>query len=1384
MGTSDARADDNPLLPSFPLMDEIQPQRGEDDESMLSWARSLSPRMLPTTYGNESVPIVSSIGIGQQSLLDGTGFSSSTYRGLTGDSPTLGPIRRNQLTIGTGLSPELVPTRMGSSNDTARSGSSMMASGQAYDFPSFSSAFHAMPPSDTLFNHHHSPHDTTAQSQQQSAALTSASPIQRHKSSPLNPFAGSLPPLPPASAAVASTSTTPIASTSTATLPLEVTQYPVDGQDRPTEDDPRIQAYAKLEFPSFDIFIQKLSVIIGRRPAAAALSAAASMVAAQSAANMAGQRSTASAITADNQVSPSDQNQQQPATDASADPVVKFEDFVQAERAPSKEPEADKVKQEDDATPRSSDKAENLLDRPVPQLSVTPSSPRPPPAVDEDAKAVDSFAEFLKSSPVTGPTTANTSTVPALALDGKPMSTENDEDGPEPVQSPSVELRKPASSPSPAVTSQPPPQRPSTVTAMDDPSSLVPAGFLTDIDLGPIRAVSRQHARLFYDYDTGGWAIEVLGRNGLVVDGKWKAKGEKEPLGTRSKIQIAERIFHFVLPTSDQPSTAQQAGLEDVAEESPISELSSDSGDESSSLSELSDSDVELSPVQGAVEDEHLARVPSMPNRRPGLGKGKGKGKMYLPPRRRRRSSVSEHAEHWQDAEEEDFLRGVAEEDDEDDSYTASPPKRGHELGRLPELRRSTGGSSAINVGKKSIPSKSVPAPAPAANTRLRRRSDAQADARQVAQKNLASYKMPAKQPRKTPRRSPSEELGAQFDLTNLPPLPDLSNLPPLPAIPSRSPSATQSPAQPLSVDMVLPDLPPVPSPAATLPPPPQATMQATTISPAALKAPVAVKMEPMQQELAPASFVQGSTTPEPLAAVPSPSPLSQAAPAPPSAGPAASSAKPTPSAVANSSAAGTAPARPSPYAPAPHPPGAPYPDRAPDHDRQMKPPYTYASLVAQAIMDSPAKRLTLTAICDWVGERWPYFFGNQPGWQNSIRHNLSLARGFIKLARKPDEPGKGSFWALDPASMDAFDGHNYRKKIVKAAPAQTSASAAAATATPPSASSAPSAAAPPPPPPNLNQAAGPPTRGPTVPPVAPSAASAQTTRQLRPPQKVLPPRRAPVPINRPPAGKSVGAGSSAASSSLSQPMPIVVSPLPDSYVRPPLPPTNGNNPPDELTIALLKDPPIILHEGKLILNPGIFAHLTREQINNLQTLPASNALQILQTYVVQHFKDKMKKSAQEKAAARSQQQQQSHQHQQHVNGKAVPPQPRVAPSVANGVKPVTTPAVTTASVQPSPTLGGKQLPTLPMGGSGSTGGKTVSTQPHHALAVPRREPTTQAIAPPPSTATPLPTDATNSAQVGLGHKRRLSLTAEHGPQKVAKASPPGSVALQQQQQT
>ncbi|KAJ1907378.1 hypothetical protein LPJ81_000790 [Coemansia sp. IMI 209127] len=84
------------------------------------------------------------------------------------------------------------------------------------------------------------------------------------------------------------------------------------------------------------------------------------------------------------------------------------------------------------------------------------------------------------------------------------------------------------------------------------------------------------------------------------------------------------------------------------------------------------------------------------------------------------------------------------------------------------------------------------------------------------------------------------------------------------------------------------------------------------------------------------------------------------------------------------------------------------------------KPPYSYATLITYAIMKHPRKQMTLNEIYTWVMEHYPYFKTAGSGWKNSIRHNLSLSKTFVRIPRPINEPGKGAYWTVDLAVLDA----------------------------------------------------------------------------------------------------------------------------------------------------------------------------------------------------------------------------------------------------------------------------------------------------------------------------------------------------------------------------
>ncbi|XP_078596014.1 forkhead box protein P4-like isoform X45 [Branchiostoma floridae x Branchiostoma japonicum] len=74
-----------------------------------------------------------------------------------------------------------------------------------------------------------------------------------------------------------------------------------------------------------------------------------------------------------------------------------------------------------------------------------------------------------------------------------------------------------------------------------------------------------------------------------------------------------------------------------------------------------------------------------------------------------------------------------------------------------------------------------------------------------------------------------------------------------------------------------------------------------------------------------------------------------------------------------------------------------------------VRPPFTYASLIRQAIIESPEKQLTLNEIYNWFTRTFAYFRRNAATWKNAVRHNLSLHKCFVRV-----ENVKGAVWTVD----------------------------------------------------------------------------------------------------------------------------------------------------------------------------------------------------------------------------------------------------------------------------------------------------------------------------------------------------------------------------------
>ena len=88
--------------------------------------------------------------------------------------------------------------------------------------------------------------------------------------------------------------------------------------------------------------------------------------------------------------------------------------------------------------------------------------------------------------------------------------------------------------------------------------------------------------------------------------------------------------------------------------------------------------------------------------------------------------------------------------------------------------------------------------------------------------------------------------------------------------------------------------------------------------------------------------------------------------------------------------------------------------------DIHSKPPYSYVAMIAMSIQESKERKLKLCRIYDFIKQKFPYYRHlKTKGWQNSIRHNLSLNECFIKLPSEGGQERKGNYWTLGKSLYD-----------------------------------------------------------------------------------------------------------------------------------------------------------------------------------------------------------------------------------------------------------------------------------------------------------------------------------------------------------------------------
>ncbi|ORX36336.1 hypothetical protein BD324DRAFT_609010 [Kockovaella imperatae] len=551
-----------------------------------------------------------------------------------------------------------------------------------------------------------------------------------------------------------------------------------------------------------------------------------------------------------------------------------------------------------------------------------------------------------------------------------------------------------------------------------------------DVDLGLLKSVSRNHAKIAYWAGLGCFCLEILGRNGAWVDDRYYVKGSTVPLAQASQIQIATRIFSFILPPSALASPSPSPYGFDATPRDTEHALEDVPYPYNLPPGQVGYAEFYGEPGPGPSSQMNMAaQIPPTFNAFAapdgyGLGIGISNGddwddswdsdedadswdeesRQSRERRRRKKQQEAHEEENDEDDDDEEDEQEEEEEDDDDDGEdegeeeaegedeggddggenriekSAKPAKR--PVGRPKKVKsdKAPGGAAAAAAateedetdGKAGKGGKASKKPV---------KAKAAPDDEDVEAASETGDPSPAKSKKKKGGKAKTEDESG----------------------PTKKKEQGKKKRASIAEASATPAEPPAPVEGETKPEVPAGPTTLAAAEAAVVPTSTATAAQNKIQAAAGAASATSAEIPRPffcteLNETPGrPGHIIVNVPIPPSgAGP-----RPPPGPLIGLD-------------------GKPFIGPPP-----LKPTATFATIIHRALLYLPRGRGTLGEVCNWVAGEWEWFRLNvDAGWQNSIRHNLSLNKAFLKVPRIPeDDPeSKGSVWIIDPHEGPAFE--------------------------------------------------------------------------------------------------------------------------------------------------------------------------------------------------------------------------------------------------------------------------------------------------------------------------------------------------------------------------